>query len=97
MENKTPMQEAIDKIEVKSKENNSMEFQYGLNFAFRILTELLPKEKQVIEDAGNTCAIQQMILFDKIDKMNSKELEKLANRETITLGQEYYNQKFNKK
>jgi len=46
----TPMMEAIERIESKSKENNSMDFHYGLNHAFRILIELLPKEKQVNEE-----------------------------------------------
>ena len=53
-------------------------------------------EKQQIIDAGNSCAIKQHLHNDKVDKMSMDEMLEFANTQTITFGEQYYNDKFNK-
>jgi hypothetical protein len=54
-------------------------------------------EKQQIIDCGNTCALMQYIHVDKVSQMSIKEVEKLAEEDNITFGEEYYNETFKNK
>jgi hypothetical protein len=53
-------------------------------------------EKQQIIDCGNTCAIKQHIHIEKVNKMTMDEMLEFANTQTVTIGEEYYNETFNK-
>jgi hypothetical protein len=53
-------------------------------------------EKQQIIDCGNTCAIKQHIHIEKVNKMTMDEMLEFANTQTATIGEEYYNETFNK-
>ncbi len=46
---KTPIAEAIEKLNSLKKQAVHPDYEYGLIVATRILTELLPKEREVIE------------------------------------------------
>jgi predicted subunit of tRNA(5-methylaminomethyl-2-thiouridylate) methyltransferase len=67
------------------------------NIIKRIDEELLEMEKQQIIDAGNTCAFLQHIHEDKVNKMSLEELEKYAEEDVITCGEQYYNETFKNK
>jgi hypothetical protein len=51
-------------------------------------------EKQQIIDCGNTCALMQYIHVDKVSQMSIEEVEKLAEEDNITFGEQYYNETF---
>jgi hypothetical protein len=51
-------------------------------------------EKQQIVDCGNTCAIKQHIHIEKVNKMTMDEMLEFANTQTVTIGEEYYNETF---
>ncbi len=53
-------------------------------------------EKQQIIDAGSSCALKMRILIDKIQKMTDEEIQIEAENKTETLGEQYYNETFNK-
>jgi hypothetical protein len=52
-------------------------------------------EKQQIISAGNSCAIKQHLHNEKVDKMTMDEMLEFANTQTVTIGEEYYNETFN--
>jgi len=54
-------------------------------------------EKQQIIDAGNSCAIKQVIHNRKVDLMSLEELEDYAQKDVIKFGEEYYNETFKNK
>ena len=67
----------------------------------RYLTDTLIEQankifEQQIIDAGNTCAMKQHLHNDKVNKMTMDELLEFANKETITFGEQYYNETFKK-
>jgi hypothetical protein len=72
---------------------------YGYNIV-KVYPELFQQaqemEKQQIIDCGNTCAIKQHIHIEKVNKMTMDEMLEFANTKTLTLGEEYYNETFNK-
>ena len=51
-------------------------------------------EKQQIIDCGNTRALMQYIHVDKVSKMSIKEVEKLAEEDNVTFGEQYYDETF---
>ena len=53
-------------------------------------------ERQQLIDCGNTCAIKQHIHIEKVNKMTMDEMLEFANTQTTTIGEEYYNETFNK-
>lgn len=53
-------------------------------------------EKQKLIDCGNTCALMQYIHVDRVSKMSIEEVEKLAEEDNITLGEQYYEETFKK-
>jgi hypothetical protein len=54
-------------------------------------------EKQQIIDCGNTCALMQYIHVDKVSQMSIEEVEKLAEEDNITFGEQYYEETFKNK
>jgi hypothetical protein len=81
---KTAMQELIDKL------SNSIKFEYRNE-----LVNLLKKEKEQIIEAGNACSIKTMVHREKLDKMSEDELRNSLVEDTISYGEEYYNQTYN--
>jgi hypothetical protein len=51
-------------------------------------------EKEQLIDCGNTCALMQYIHVDKVSQMSIEEVEKLAEEDNITFGEQYYNETF---
>jgi len=85
---KTAMQELIS--ELKRVEDYPM-----MPFVIRIATDLLEKEKEEIIDAGNACSIKTIVHREKLDEMSEDELRDSLVEDTISHGEEYYNQTFN--
>ena len=54
-------------------------------------------EKEQIIDAGNSCALKQVIHNRKLDLMSLEQLEEFALEEAINFGEEYYNETFENK
>ena len=52
-------------------------------------------EKEQIIDAGNACSIKSMVHREKLDKMSEDELRNSLVEDTISYGEEYYNQTYN--
>lgn len=71
---------------------------YGNNEIFGVSTDLYEQakemEKSQIIDAGNSCALMQHIHNDKIDKMTMDEMLDFENTETISFGEQYYNETY---
>ncbi len=57
--------------------------------------DLLEKEKEQIIDAGNACSIKTIVHREKLDEMSKDELRDSLVEDTISYGQEYYNQTYN--
>lgn len=105
----TPMQKLIEILEKRRNEmkkndeeglllkNEYIHKSNEINSIQLIIAKLLPKEEEIIIDAGNTCAMMQYLHNEKINKMTTEELLEFSEKETLTHGQEYYNQKFSKK
>jgi hypothetical protein len=58
--------------------------------------KLLKKEKEQIIEASNNGALKSMVHREKLDKMSEDELRDSLVEDTISYGEEYYNQTFNK-
>jgi len=85
---KTAMQELIDELE-------RVRLMTNMNFVIRIATDLLEKEKQQIIDAGNGGFLINFLHREKLAKMSDDELRDSLVENTISYGEEYYNQTFN--
>jgi hypothetical protein len=59
-----------------------------------IIKQSIEIEKQQLIDCGNTCALMQYIHVDKVSQMSIEEVEKLAEEDNITFGEQYYNETF---
>ncbi len=59
--------------------------------------KLLEKEKEQIIEAGNACSIKTILHREKLDKMSEDELRSslLESTDTISYGDEYYNETYN--
>ncbi len=57
--------------------------------------KLLEKEKEQIIDAGNACSIKTIVHREKLDEMSEDELRDSLVKDTISYGDEYYNQTYN--
>jgi hypothetical protein len=96
---KTAVQEAI--IMVKNRIETIDETLMGkhsihhLQQVERDLYDLLEKEKEQIIDAGNACSIKTIVHREKLDEMSKDELRDSLVEDTISYGQEYYNQTYN--
>jgi hypothetical protein len=61
-----------------------------------MIEEAKEMEKQQIIDAGNSCALKQVMHNRKVDLMSLEELEDYAQKDVIKFGEEYYNETFKK-
>ena len=85
---KTAMQELIDELKLIEA--------YPMSpLVLRIATDLLEKEKEQIIDAGNACSIKTIVHREKLDEMSEDELRDSLVKDTISYGDEYYNQTYN--
>jgi hypothetical protein len=68
--------------------------QYHLKQDIEIVKQAKEMEKQQLIDCGNTCALMQYIHVDKVSQMSIEEVEKLAEEDNITFGEQYYEENF---
>jgi len=96
---KTAMQELIDKIQYSIDVQSGVsltETQVNTLKAVMLVAEnLLEKEKEQIIEASNNGALKSMVHREKLDKMSEDELRDSLVEDTISYGEEYYNQTFN--
>jgi hypothetical protein len=96
---KTAIQQAI--IMVKNRIETIDETLMGkhsihhLQQVERDLYDLLEKEKEQIIEAGNACSIKTIVHRENLDKMSEDELRDSLVKDTISYGDEYYNQTYN--
>ena len=83
---KTAMQELIEYLEVRDRK---------FTYTYRKATELLKKEKEQIIDAGNGGVLINFLHREKIAKMSDDELRVSLVEDTISYGEQYYNQTYN--
>jgi hypothetical protein len=85
---KTAMQELIDELKLIEA--------YPMSpLVLRIATELLEKEKEQIIQAANNGALKSIVHRENLDKMSEDELRDSLVKDTISYGDEYYNQSYN--
>jgi hypothetical protein len=98
---KTAMQELLQILESKilpCDDDNS--YVYGMNVAhanliYNIKNGFLEKEKEQIIQAANNGALKSIVHKEKLDKMSEDELRDSLVKDTISYGEEYYNQTYN--
>jgi predicted metal-dependent hydrolase len=85
---KTAMQELIDELKLIEA--------YPMSpLVLRMAEDLLEKEKEQIIEAGNVCSIKTIVHKEKLDEMSENELRDSLVEDTISYGEEYYNQTYN--
>ena len=95
------MQELLQILESKilpCDDDNS--YVYGMNVAhanliYNIKNGFLEKEKEQIIQAANNGALKSILHKEKLDKMSEDELRDSLVKDTISYGDEYYNQTYN--
>jgi hypothetical protein len=87
---KTAMQELIEFIE---STNNTPHVNLTIMDKAK---KLLEKEKEQIIDAGNGGFLINFLHREKLAKMSDDELRDSLVEDTISYGEEYYNQTYNK-
>jgi hypothetical protein len=65
-----------------------------LETSIEIAKHLLEKEKEQIIDAGNACSIKTIVHRENLDKMSEDELRNSLVEDTISHGEDYYNQTY---
>ena len=95
---KTAMQELIDEMDIIKGQL----WQEGLKDKSTMISDMikkavdkLEKEKEQIIYAGNACSLKTIVYREKIDKMSKDELRSSLVEDTISYGEEYYNQTYN--
>ena len=83
------MQELIDDIQ------QAFQGQWGVYLNSEKFAPYLEKEKEQIIDAGNACSIKTIVHKEKLDKMSKDELRDSLVEDTISYGEDYYNQTYN--
>jgi len=58
--------------------------------------QFLEKEKEQIIDAANNGALKSIVHKEKLGEMSEDELRDSLVEDTISYGEEYYNEKYNK-
>ena len=59
------------------------------------ISPFIELEKEQIIDAGNACSIKTIVHKEKLDKMSKDELRDSLVEDTISYGEDYYNQTYN--
>jgi uncharacterized protein YigA (DUF484 family) len=96
---KTAIQELIEKIQYSIDVQSVVsltETQVNTLKAVMLVAEnLLEKEKEQIIEAANNGALKSIVHKEKLDKMSEDELRDSLVEDTISYGDEYYNQTYN--
>jgi hypothetical protein len=66
----------------------------SLKFYFEQAKEM---EKEQIIECGNCCAIKQHIHNERVNKMTMDEMLEFSQKETLTFGEQYYNETYKTK
>ena len=88
---KTAMQELIDWIKEHRDNDKILMQQHVIAKGY----ELLEKEKEQIIDAGNGGFLINFLHREKLAKMSDDELRDSLVENTISYGEQYYNQTYN--
>jgi hypothetical protein len=59
------------------------------------ISPFIELEKEQIIDAGNACSIKTIVHRENLDKMSEDELRNSLVEDTISHGEDYYNQTYN--
>jgi DNA-binding GntR family transcriptional regulator len=97
---RTAMQELIEKLHARCDFCLEKELisEWGtLRMTIIEAQSLLEKEKEQIIEAGNVCSIKTIVHKEKLDEMSENELRDSLVEDTISYGEEYYNQTYNQK
>jgi hypothetical protein len=93
---KTAMQELVDELLfIESIKENEITKSNKAILTTTAIKNALEKEKEQIIDAGNACSIKTIVHREKLDKMSEDELRDSLVEDTISYGDEYYNQTYN--
>ena len=87
---KTAMQELIEVLKSKG-----VEISIYLNANTKTIQQYLEKEKEQIIQAANNGALKSIVHKEKLDEMSENELRDSLVEDTISYGEEYYNQTYN--
>jgi hypothetical protein len=83
--------------QLKDVKYNTLE-KNGYSIALeKIHKQALDMEREQLIDCGNSCAIKQHIHNERVNKMTMDEMLEFSQEETLTFGEEYYNEIFKKK
>ena len=95
---KTAMQELIEVLETQKRlfiEAERHTLADGIGRTILLSKQFLEKEKEQIIEAGNACSIKTIVHREKLDEMSEDELRDSLVEDTISHGEEYYNQTYN--
>jgi predicted metal-dependent hydrolase len=95
---KTAIQELIDLLETQKRlfiEAERHTLADGIGRTILLSKQFLEKEKEQIIEAGNVCSIKTIVHKEKLDEMSENELRDSLVEDTISYGEEYYNQTYN--
>ena len=59
-----------------------------------IMKQAKEMEREQLIDCGNSCAMRQHIHIERINDMTMEQLIECSKEETLTFGEEYYNQTY---
>ena len=82
------MQTAIDWLMDQYKKDDG-------KFLTGVYEQAKEKEKEQIIEAGNACSIKTIVHKEKLDEMSKDELRDSLVEDTISYGEDYYNQTYN--
>ena len=71
--------------------------QTGKSLVIDKATELLEQEKEQMIEAGNVCVLKASVFREKLDEMSDDEKRDLLMNDSITHGEEYYNETYETK
>jgi nitrogen fixation/metabolism regulation signal transduction histidine kinase len=92
---KTAIQELIEHFDDFKKHSPNVKL--TLDEIINYLKDNLEKEKEQIIHSGNTCGIKAILYKEKLDEMSENELIEEVVKNTITHGEEYFNETYSQK
>jgi hypothetical protein len=64
---------------------------------YDILEQAKDMERTQLIECGNNCAIKQHLHNERVNKMTMDEMLEFSKEETLTFGEQYYNETFKNK
>jgi hypothetical protein len=64
---------------------------------YDILEQAKDMERTQLIECGNNCAIKQHLHNERVNKMTTDEMLEFSKEETLTFGEQYYNETFKNK